>query len=133
MDLKDPEKTKEGGPSLPVTSHASGEPERDPELPRYYDSEPSSQPPKYEKAASSETRKSLQPPAQPQAYHTGSGAPASTIAALLVPPEPSSKVKKSLRERWEYFKGRNFHNSISDAERRGNSVRESPDIEVYCT
>jgi hypothetical protein len=125
MDLKHTAKTKEKAASLATSSHTEAEPERDPELPRYYDSEPSSQPPKYDTAASSGTRKGLQPPARPQAHHSGSGAPASTVAALLAPPEPEAKEKKPLRERWRHFKERNFLIDISDAEYWDNTVRGS--------
>jgi hypothetical protein len=117
-------KTKESA-ARPTSSHTAPEPEPDPDLPRYYDSEPSSQPPNYNKAASSGTTGTLHPPSRPQAQHTGSGALASTVAALLAPPEPKPKEKKPLRERWRDFKERNFLTDISDAEYWDNTVRGS--------
>lgn len=92
----------------------------DPDLPAYYDSEPSSQPPKYHRATTStsstssspiplsQTRPKLQ--SQPQDPNRGSGAPAATIAALLAPPSAfdDETQKKSLRERWKAFKERTF-------------------------
>jgi hypothetical protein len=117
-------KTKESG-----TSYADAQLEPDPDLPRYYDSEPSSQPPKYDKAATPATsttpRSSLQPPTRPQAHHTGSGAPAATVAALLASSEPETRDKKPLRERWKDFKERNFHSDISDAGNWDKTTRGS--------
>ncbi|KAF1829083.1 hypothetical protein BDW02DRAFT_574304 [Decorospora gaudefroyi] len=93
-----------------VTPHPTSEPEPepDPDLPRYYDSEPSSQPPRYDKGASPAVS-NLQPPARSQAQNTGSGVPASTVAALLAPAE--LEEKKTLRERWRDFRERNFDNN----------------------
>ncbi|OAL52442.1 hypothetical protein IQ07DRAFT_372201 [Pyrenochaeta sp. DS3sAY3a] len=94
--------------------------EPDPDLPAYYDSEPSSQPPKYHRATTSTSSASSSPTplsqtrpklrSQPQDPNRGSGAPAATIAALLAPPSAfdDETRKKSLRERWKAFRARKF-------------------------
>ena len=76
--------------------------------PIYYDSEPSSQPPKYP------NHQSL---SQPTSHH-GTGATASTIAAVpgseyvdLDAQRRAERKKKTLRERWSEFKDRNFGSS----------------------
>jgi hypothetical protein len=105
MDPKSDEKAKEGAAPVPTASTAM--PQSNPDLPVYYDSEPSSQPPQYGKignGAPVEPRTT----ARPQAHHTGSGVPASTVAALLADPEPETREKKSVRERWKDWKNRNF-------------------------
>ncbi|KAH7397404.1 hypothetical protein BKA66DRAFT_566514 [Pyrenochaeta sp. MPI-SDFR-AT-0127] len=93
----------------------------DPELPGYYDSEPSSQPPKYNNAATSNAT-GLQPPPRPKAHQTGSGASAATVAAILASPSPpqDEKEKKSLNERWRDWKER-WRNSEGRHEDYGSS------------
>jgi hypothetical protein len=102
----------------PIRSNASED-----ELPPvYYDSEPSSQPPRYLNASSTEsqitpatnhkvTTTSNPKPANP---HRNS-APAATVAAILASPyddldaqRRAERKKKTLRERWRDFKERNF-------------------------
>lgn len=75
--------------------------------PIYYDSEPSSQPPKY---PNHQTPSKFKPTSQ----HS-TGAPASTIAAVLGSQyvdldaqRRAERKKKTLRERWNDFKDRNF-------------------------
>jgi hypothetical protein len=104
MHCRDGEKTKVGSAQAPAPSRPVQEGEAD--LPVYYDSEPSSQPPQYETAAN---RASVKSQTAPHAHQTGSGAPASTVAALLADPEPECKEYRSVRERWKDWKARNFH------------------------
>ena len=79
--------------------------------PIYYDAEPSAQPPKYpdNKSTSPTSR-----PAPTNQRHS-TGAPASTIAAVLGSEytdldaqRRADRKKKTLRERWNDFKERNF-------------------------
>jgi hypothetical protein len=73
------------------------------EPPRYYDSEPSSQPPQYSQAVSKNA-------AQPSS--SGSGASAANIAAILAYPSQSQmhdkkeKDTRPWRERWRDWKAR---------------------------
>ena len=102
MDSKYTEKSKER-PAQATTSTA------DPDLPRYYDSEPSSQPPQYNKASSSgHAQAKLK--SQQQSQSSGTGASAATIAAVLASPNAhlEEKEKKPLRERWSDWKERNL-------------------------
>jgi hypothetical protein len=106
MDSKDCQTTTKSATPKPTSALAM--PDADPDPPVCYDSEPSSQPPEYGNA---EVRTSvkLQNATHPRAYHTNSGAPALTVAALLADPEPESKEKRSMRERWKDWKERNFN------------------------
>jgi len=96
-----------------VTRHSAG---LDDTPPVYYDSEPSSQPPKYPINQSKSTSAAkLQTPTKPPNQHRNS-APASTIHAILASPEVdldaqrrADRKNKSLRQRWRDFKDRNFH------------------------
>ncbi|KAI4701142.1 hypothetical protein J4E89_010718 [Alternaria sp. Ai002NY15] len=79
--------------------------------PIYYDAEPSAQPPKYPDNISTST---LSRPVPTNQRHS-SGAPASTIAAVLGSEytdidaqRRAERKKKTLRERWNDFKERNF-------------------------
>lgn len=79
----------------------SGEPEENEPLPRYYNSEPSGQPPHYHKAtgtAQYAKRKSNQP--EPQV----AGASAASVAAMLAPPSTEKYEKRTWRERWKELK-----------------------------
>jgi hypothetical protein len=73
------------------------------EPPKYYDSEPSSQPPQYSQASSKSTT---------QPSNAGSGASAATIAAVLAYPPGAQLNKKKekdtrpWRERWRDWKAR---------------------------
>ena len=91
--------------------------------PIYYDAEPSAQPPKYpdNKSTSPASR-----PAPTNQRHS-SGAPASTIAAVLGSEYSSDldaqrradRKKKTLRERWNDFKERNFGDYDLSEDRAG--------------
>jgi hypothetical protein len=107
--------------------------------PVYYDSEPSSQPPKYPNAhptpglstslakpgaASTTTTSSPKPPTQ----HRNS-AQASTIAAILASPyedldaqRRADRKNKTLRERWKDFKERNFGEYDEGRDRTGSAA-----------
>jgi hypothetical protein len=61
--------------------------------------------------------------ARPQAHHTGSGVPASTVAALLAGPEPETRDKKSVRERWKDWKNRNIREDSEKWDVRGSSAQ----------
>ncbi|CAO2647571.1 Nn.00g084930.m01.CDS01 [Neocucurbitaria sp. VM-36] len=80
-----------------------------PDLPHYYDSEPSSQPPQYGKVSSSGHARS-QSASQQQSQSSDNGASAATVAAVLASPSAhlEEKGKKSFRERWSDWKERNF-------------------------
>jgi hypothetical protein len=85
--------------------------------PIYYDSEPSAQPPKYPSNQSTSPTEPLTAPTlrpKPVNQH-GTGAPASTIAAVLGSEyidldaqRRADRKKKTFRERWNDFKERNF-------------------------
>jgi hypothetical protein len=112
----------------------------DDELPPiYYDSEPSSQPPKYlngssnpgqsvsstKPEAASSTRTSSPKPAN---QHRNS-AQASTVAAILASPyedldaqRRTARKKKTLRKRWKDFKERNFGEYDEGIERTGSAA-----------
>jgi hypothetical protein len=75
--------------------------------PIYYDSEPSSQPPRY-------PNHQLPSQSRPASQH-GTGAPAGTLAAVLGSEyvdldaqRRAERKKKTFRERWNDFKDRNF-------------------------
>jgi len=109
--------------------------------PVYYDSEPSSQPPKY---PSLQQNPSVQPPppsppsqtlAKPSNPHRNS-APASTIAAILASPHEdldaqrrADRKKKTFRERWRDFKDRNFHDD-GGGEDKGPSGASAAELNV---
>ncbi|KAF2686175.1 hypothetical protein K458DRAFT_298527, partial [Lentithecium fluviatile CBS 122367] len=78
----------------------------DDSLPQYYDSEPSGQPPHYDKATSTAKRRSAQQ--QPQF----TGASAASVAAVLASPAPEKVKKRTWRERWRELKS----NSRADDE-----------------
>jgi hypothetical protein len=85
--------------------------------PTYYDAEPSAQPPKYpnnQSTSPTEPQKGATLRPQPTNQHS-TGAPASTIAAVLGSEytdldaqRRADRKKKTLRERWNDFKERNF-------------------------
>lgn len=113
MDTKHSAQTGEH-PSWPMEAPV------DPELPVYYNSEPSSQPPQYHPSNTTRPTR-LQTPARPQPQHKGSGASAATIAAIMGPPLPESKEKKPLRERWRDWKERNLKSDGSPQDDYGSS------------
>ncbi|KAI4906125.1 hypothetical protein J4E90_010888 [Alternaria incomplexa] len=90
--------------------------------PIYYDAEPSAQPPKY---PDNQTISSTSRPAPTNQRHS-SGAPASTIAAVLGSEytdldaqRRADRKKKTLRERWNDFKERNFGDYDLSEDRAG--------------
>ncbi|KAI8941218.1 hypothetical protein NX059_002456 [Plenodomus lindquistii] len=93
----------------------------DADLPIYYNSEPSSQPPQYadkmstqSQPASAEGSKLTTASHAPQPQHRHN-TPAATVSAVLASPHDdldaqrrADRKSKTLRERWKDFKGRNF-------------------------
>jgi hypothetical protein len=107
--------------------------------PIYYDSEPSSQPPRY---LTQHTQTQVQPKPNPSAttppankppnQHRNS-APASTIHAIspyvdLDAERRTNRKSKSLRERWKDFKERNFHDDHAGENQASGS--SGPQINV---
>jgi hypothetical protein len=96
-------------------------------VPIYYDSEPSSQPPKYlniqngtastsqySQATTSPALAAMTTPIPPNTHRNS--APAATVAAVLASPyedldtqRREHRKNKTLRQRWRDFKDRNFH------------------------
>jgi hypothetical protein len=96
--------------------------------PIYYDAEPSAQPPKYpNNQSTSPTEPQKGPKSQPRPTKQHStGAPASTITAILGSEYTDSdaqrradRKKKTLRERWNDFKERNFGDYDVSEDRAG--------------
>jgi len=97
--------------------------------PIYYDAEPSAQPPKYPtNPSTSSTDPQKQPTSRPAPTNQrhSSGAPASTIAAVLGSEytdldaqRRADRKKKTLRERWNDFKERNFGDYDLSEDRAG--------------
>lgn len=87
------------------------------ELPQYYDSEPSSQPPTYIRGANRNTESFLQP---------NSGASAADISAILAYPTASQlqsgKEKRSWRERWKEWKLRNSDPNLQGVQGSGPTL-----------
>jgi hypothetical protein len=122
MDTKHSEKTEKTITTNPPPTSSATKVEPDPELPIYYDSEPSSQPPKYDKISSPDkpsTRRSQ----FAQAHNTGSGAPAATVAALLATPRPEDKEKRSLRQRFKDWIEGDPHTKPTGGDSSGNSAQ----------
>jgi hypothetical protein len=107
--------------------------------PIYYDSEPSSQPPRSltqhtqtQVPPTPNPSATTQPPNKPPNQHRNS-APASTIHAIspyvdLDAERRTNRKSKSLRERWKYFKERNFHDDhVGENQASGSS---GPQINV---
>jgi hypothetical protein len=106
--------------------------------PIYYDSEPSSQPPRYPDtsdtystptSASNPITSAVQHPKPPNQHRNS--APAATVAAVLAcsyddldAQRRTDRNKKTLRERWRDFKRRNFDTDEYDAgiDRAGSSA-----------
>jgi hypothetical protein len=114
---------------------------RDDELPPvYYNSEPSSQPPRYPDARSgpatlSSSSKPNVPSANISTLDPGNqhrySAQASTVAAVLASPyidldaqRRADRKSKTLRERWKDFKERNFGQEYNDSKDRSGSSAE---------
>jgi hypothetical protein len=107
--------------------------------PIYYDTEPSSQPPKYHNGHSTpgQTISSTEPEAasttmtsspKPTNQHRNS-AQASTVAAILASPyddldaqRRADRKNKTLRERWKDFKERNFGEYDEGINRTGSAA-----------
>lgn len=96
--------------------------------PIYYDSEPSAQPPRYpNNQRASCTEPQTAPTSRPEPrIQRGAGAPASTIAAVLSSgyadldaQRRADRKKKTLSERWNDFKGRNFSSYDVSEDRAG--------------
>lgn len=108
--------------------------------PVYYDSEPSSQPPKYPQPQQPSPNQAppsspANNPSNPSNTHRNS-TPASTIAAILASPHEdldaqrrADRKKKSLRERWRDFKDRNFHDD-GGSEVKGPSGVSAAELNV---
>ncbi|CAN9243120.1 unnamed protein product [Alternaria alternata] len=97
-------------------------------LPIYYDAEPSAQPPNYpNKQSTSPTELCKRPLSRPKPTNQHStGAPASTIAAVLGSgytdldsQRRADRKKRTLRERWNDFKERNFEAYVISEDRAG--------------
>jgi len=95
--------------------------------PIYYDAEPSAQPPKYpDNPSTSSTDPQKGPSSRPKPTNQHSGAPAGTIAAVLGSEytdldaqRRADRKKKTLRERWNDFKERNFGDYDLSEDRAG--------------
>lgn len=102
--------------------------------PIYYDSEPSAQPPRYpDNQRTSSTEPQTSPTSQSKSTNQHStGAPASTIAAVLGSEyadldaqRRADRKKKTLRERWNDFKERNFSSyDVSEGKAGAQSASE---------
>jgi hypothetical protein len=102
--------------------------------PIYYDAEPSAQPPSYpNNQSTSPTELQKRPASRPRPTNQHStGAPASTIAAVLGSEytdldtqQRAHRKKKTLRERWNDFKERNFGDyDVSEDRARAASAAE---------
>jgi hypothetical protein len=119
---------KEGSISSEVTTQQTTFKSANDVPPIYYDSEPSSQPPKYPKAQDAAPHKLLElTPQHPKPSHQHrNSAPASTVAAILASgyddldaQRRADRKKKMLRQRWKDFKERNSkfdeHEDMGDA------------------
>lgn len=117
----------------PSTSQARRRHSDDEIPPEYFDSEPSSQPPKYLKLHNSEASHpstSAASSSRPPHRHTNS-ASANTIAAILASPyddldaqRRADRKKKSLRERWRAFKERNLMFEYDAGQESGGSAAD---------
>ncbi|KAF3010996.1 hypothetical protein E8E13_010708 [Curvularia kusanoi] len=96
--------------------------------PIYYDSEPTAQPPRYpdERCASSNDPQTALKSRHKPTNQQSTGASASTIAAVLGSgyadldaERRANRKKKTLRERWIDFKGRNFSSYNASEDRAG--------------
>jgi hypothetical protein len=111
-------------------------------LPIYYDSEPSSQPPRYSNnqtiqigATPTSSANLTAPTTKPPNQHRNS-APASTIHAILASPHVdldaerrAKRRNKTLRQRWRDFKDRNFHDDYEDDGRQATGA-SGPELNV---
>lgn len=96
--------------------------------PIYYDSEPSSQPPKYNNTSSPSSTSATNPR---QNHQHRNSAPAATVAAILACPSidldaerRANRKRKTIRERWRDFRARNFKEQYDDGGANGASSSE---------
>jgi hypothetical protein len=123
------DQNKEGSISSEVTTQQTTFKSTNDVPPIYYDSEPSSQPPKYSKDQDAAPHKLLKltPPHPEPSHQHRSSVTASTVAAILasgyddldVQRRPDRK-KKTLRQRWKDFKERN--SKFDEHEDRGDAA-----------
>lgn len=119
---------------LPSASQIRRRHDDDDEIPpEYFDSEPSSQPPNYQKPHISQPSHPGTPTASSSrtTHRHHNSASANTVAAILASPyidldaqRRADRKKKSLRERWKDFRERNLVYDFDPNQESGGSARD---------